>query len=72
MSHTVLPINVFSSTFSYMVPSVTSVANRLILLNFESFEEEKMSFVVVENLNSARKKAEVTSKPCSLVSLSSA
>ena len=31
-----------------------------------------MSFVVVENLNSARKKAEVTSKPCSLVSLSSA
>ena len=71
MSHTVLPINVFSSTFSYMVPSVTSVANRLILLNFESFEK-KMSFVVVENLNSARKKAEVTSKPCSLVSLSSA
>ena len=71
MSHTVLPINVFSSTFSYMVPSVTSVANRLILLNFESFEEKK-SFVVVENLNSARKKAEVTSKPCSLVSLSSA
>ena len=71
MSHMVLPINVFSSTFSYMVPSVTSVANRLILLNFESFEEKK-SFVVVENLNSARKKAEVTSKPCSLVSLSSA
>ena len=71
MSHTVLPINVFSSTFSYMVPSVTSVANRLILLNFESFEK-KMSFVVVENLNSARKKAEVTSKQCSLVSLSSA
>ena len=31
-----------------------------------------MSFVVVENLNSARKKTEVTSKPCSLVSLSSA
>ena len=71
MSHMVLPINVFFSTFSYMVPSVTSVANRLILLNFESFEEKK-SFVVVENLNSARKKAEVTSKPCSLVSLSSA
>ena len=41
MSHMVLSINDSSSIFSSMVPSLTSIAKKLILLNFENFAKFK-------------------------------